>query len=134
MKLSLKPIMTQKMTNFSKCCHTAINHGLHLVICCLSCKRHFGVISVKFPQNCITAYKMINLQNTTRRMKIILLTCFFLLIMRTSIWRPFGKNLADTRFAQKDFQFARYCDTPLNLRIHLVFGAFHQTDILKLLL
>ena len=64
---------------------------------------------------------MTNLQNTIRRLKIFLLSLFSLLFIRTSIWRTNGKNLADSRFAQKDFQFARYCHTPLNLRIQLVF-------------
>ena len=119
---------------FTKFCHTAINHRLHLVIWCLSCERHFGAISVKFSQNCITAKKMTNLQNTIRRLKIILLSFFFLLIIRTSIWRPYGKNLADPRFAQKDFQFARYCHTPLNFRIHLAFWCLSLNRQLELLL
>ena len=110
-----------KDDQFAKFCHTAINHRLHLVIWCLSCERHFGAISVKFSQNCITAWKMTKLQKTIRRLKIIILSLFFLLIITTSIWRPYGKNLANPRFAQKDFQFPRYCHTPLNLRIHLVF-------------
>ena len=76
---------------------------------------------MKFSQNCITAYKITNLQNTIRRLKIILLSFFFLLIIRTSIWRPYGKNLANPRFAQIDFQLARYCHTPLNVCFHLVF-------------
>ena len=89
---------------------------------------------MKLSQNCIIAYKMTNLQNTNRRRKIFLLSLFSLLIIRTSIWRPLGKNLADPRFAQEDFQFARNCHTPLNFRIDLLFGTFYQTDILELLL
>ena len=76
---------------------------------------------MKFSENCITAYKIINLQNTIRRQKLILLSFFFLLIIRTSIWRTYGKNIAHPRFAQKDFQFARYCYTPLNVCFHLLF-------------
>ena len=64
---------------------------------------------------------MTNLQNTVRRLKKILLSLLFLLIIRTSIWRHYGKNLAKPRYDQKDDQFAKYCHTPLNLRIYLVF-------------
>ena len=64
---------------------------------------------------------MTNLQNTVGRLKTILLSLFFLLIIRTSIWRHYGKNLADPRYDQKDDQFAKYCHTPLNLRFHLFF-------------
>ena len=61
------------------------------------------------------------LQNTVSRLIIIVLSLFFLLIIRASIWRPYGKNLADPRYDQKDDQFAKYCHTPLNLRFHLFF-------------
>ena len=64
---------------------------------------------------------MTNLQNTVRRPKKILLSLFFLLIIRTSIWRHFGKNLAKPRYDQKDDQFAKNCHTPLNLCIYVVF-------------
>ena len=64
---------------------------------------------------------MTNLQNTVRRPKKIILSLFFLLIIRTSIWRHFGKNLAKPRYDQKDDQFAKYCNTPLNLCIYVVF-------------
>ena len=62
-----------------------------------------------------------NLQNTVRRLIIILPSLFFLVIIRASIWSPYGKNLAEPRYDQKDDQFAKYCHTPLNLRFHLVF-------------
>ena len=64
---------------------------------------------------------MTNLQNTVRRLKKILLRLLFLVIIRTSIWRHYGKNLAKPRYDKKDDQFAKYCHTPLNLRIYLVF-------------
>ena len=89
---------------------------------------------MKFSLNPITAREMANLQNTVSRLIIIVLSLSFLLIIRASSWRPYGKNLADPRYDQKDDQFAKYCHTPLNLRFHLVSGAFHQTDILELLL
>ena len=63
---------------------------------------------------------MTNLQNTVRRLIIILLSLFFLLIIRASIWSPYGKNVAEPRYDKKDDQFPKYCHTPLNLRFHLV--------------
>ena len=76
---------------------------------------------MKFLLNPITAQKMASLQKTVRRLIIILLSLFFLLIIRASIWSPYGKNVAKPRQDQKDDQCAKYCHTPLNLRIHLVF-------------
>ena len=77
---------------------------------------------------------MTNLQNSVRRLKIILASLLFLLIIRASIWRPYGKNLADPRYDQKDDQLQ---STVKNLSIFVFtkfFGAFPQTDILELLL
>ena len=76
---------------------------------------------MKFSLNLITKQKISNLQNTVRRLIIIFLSLFSLLIMRASIWIPYGKNLAESRYDQKDDQFGMYCHTPLNLRFLLVF-------------
>ena len=54
------------------------------------------------------------MENTVRRLKIILLSLFFLLLIRTSIWSPSGNNVEES-------QFAKYCYTPLNIRIYVVF-------------
>ena len=67
---------------------------------------------------------MSNLQNTVRRLIIILLRLFFLLIIKASIWSPYGKNLAEPRYEKKNEQFAKYCHTPLNLRFYLIFWCF----------
>ena len=80
---------------------------------------------MKFSLNLITKQKMANLQNTVRRLIIILLSLFFLLIIRASICSPYGKNLAKPCYDQKDDQFAKYCHTPLNLRFHLVFWCLY---------
>ena len=79
-----------------------LNHPFYLVICCSSSERHFRAVTVKFLLNFI-------------------LSLFFLLIIRASIWSPYGKNLAEPCYYQKDDQFAKYCHTPLNPRFHLVF-------------
>ena len=52
---------------------------------------------MKFSLNPITAQKITNFQNTVRRLTIIFLSLFFLLVMRASIWSPYGKNLANPR-------------------------------------
>ena len=97
------------------------NHRCHLVLCCLTSKSHCRVVSVRFSLNPIPSQKMTNLQNTVRHLIIIVLSLFSLLIIRASIWRPYGKNLADPRQHQKFDQFAKYSHTPLSLRFHLVF-------------
>ena len=97
------------------------NHRCDLVLCCLTSKSHCRVVSVKLSLNPIPAHKMTNLENTVRRPIIIVLSLFSLLIIRASIWRPYGKNLADPRQHQKDDQFAKYSHTSLSLRFHLVF-------------
>ena len=58
---------------------------------------------------------------TVRRLIIILLSLFFLLIIRASIWSPYDKNLPHPCYDQKGDKFAKYCQTPLSLRFHLVF-------------
>ena len=79
---------------------------------------------MKFSLNPITAHNITNFQNTVRRLIIILLRLFFLLIIRASIWSPYGKNVAQSRQDQKDDQYAKYYQTPRNLHIHLVFWCF----------
>ena len=106
---------------FPKFCHRPLNHRFHLVISFCSWYLHFLAFTVKFSLNPITAQKITNFQNTVRRLKIILLSLFFLLIIRASIWSPYGKNLADPRYDQKDDHIAKYCHKPRHLRIHLVF-------------
>ena len=94
---------------------------------------------MKFSLNPITAREMANLQNTVSRLIIIVLSLSFLLIIRASSWRPYGKNLADPRYDQKDDQFAKYCHTPLILRFHLFFlflssNGHYRTLTLKIFL
>ena len=115
------------------------NHRCHLVLCCLTSKSHCTVVSVKFSPNPIPAKKMTNLQNTVRHIIIILLSLFFLLIIRASIWSPYDKNLPHPCYDQKGDKFAKYCQTPLSLRFHLVFWCLSSnrrfgTLTLKLLL
>ena len=121
---------------------------------------------MKFSLNPIAAQKMASLQKTVRRLIIILLRLFFLIIIRTSIWSPYGKNLADPvrtktktnickvlshasqsshspsflvpfikptvwnsyfqilvepHYEGNDDQFAKYCQTPQNMRFKKVF-------------
>ena len=44
-----------------------------------------------------------------------------MLFIRASLLSSYGKNIAKPRYDQKKDQFAKYCHTPLNIRIHLVF-------------
>ena len=110
----------QKSRKLRKTFYTSPNLRFHLVFCCFPSQSHFGAFTMKLSMKAITAHKKGSLQNTVRRLIIILLSLFFFLIIRASIWMPYGKNLPDTRQDQKDDQCAKYSYTPFNLRIHLV--------------
>ena len=62
-----------------------------------------------------------NLQNSVRGLITILLSLFFFLVIKSTIWSPYGKNLAEPGYDQKENKFAKYWHTPLNLRFHLVY-------------
>ena len=98
-----------------------LNHRFHPVIWCLSPEWHFGDVSVKFSLNPTTAQKMANLRNTVRRLIIILLSLYFLLIISASFWSSYGKILAESHYEANDNQFAKYCHTPRNNRFQQVF-------------
>ena len=44
-----------------------------------------------------------------------------MLFIRASLLSSYGKNIAKPRYDQKKEQFAMYCHTSLNIRIHLDF-------------
>ena len=97
----------QKDCRFLKFFCTTLNHPFCLVIFYLSSEWLFGAVSVKFSLNLITKIKMTNLQNTVRRLIIILFSLFFLLLIRASIWINYGKNFAEPCYDQKDDQFCK---------------------------
>ena len=98
-----------------------LNHGFNLVIWCSRSQLHFGVFTVKFSLNSITAQNIANLGNTVRCLKIILLSLFFLLIFSASTWRPYGRNLANTR---EDKKTTNLQSTITRLSIFLFFQLF----------
>ena len=59
---------------FAKFCLTPLNHRFYSFIKCLSSERHFGAVGVKFSLYRITAQKVTTLQNTVRRLIIIVLS------------------------------------------------------------
>ena len=44
-----------------------------------------------------------------------------MLIIRARLLSSYSKNIAKPRYDQKDDKFAKYCHTPLNLCIYVVF-------------
>ena len=62
---------------------------------------------MKFSLNPITAQKMAGLQKIVRRLIIIFLSSFFLVIIRALLLSSYGKNLAKPYYEPKDAQFAR---------------------------
>ena len=71
------PRLDQKDDQCAKYCHTRFNLRIHLVLLCLSLKRHFGTLALKILFNPITKKTMTNLQNTIKRFGIIVFRkCF----------------------------------------------------------
>ena len=81
-------------------CQTPLTLRFHLVFWCLSSNRHFGTLTLKFLLNRITKEMITNLQNTVKRLGIIVVRkCFAadhqsdileLLLLnsrRTPLWR-----------------------------------------------
>ena len=72
-----KPRYDQKDDKFAKYCPTPLNLRIHLVFWCFSSNRHFGTLTLKFLFNPITNETMTNLQNTVKRLGIIVFRkCF----------------------------------------------------------
>ena len=81
-------------------CQTPLTLRFHLVFWCLSSNRHFGTLTLKFLLNRITKETITNLQNTVKRLGIIVFRkCFaadhqsdilellLLNLRRTPLWR-----------------------------------------------
>ena len=72
-----KPRYDQKDDKFAKYCHTPLNLRIYLVFWCFLSNRHFGTLTLKFLFNPITNETMTNLQNTVKRLGIIVFRkCF----------------------------------------------------------
>ena len=69
MKFALNPIVAQFETH----CHRPLIHRFPLLSLCVSCKQHFGVLTVKFVLKEITTHKMAGLENIVTRLRIIVL-------------------------------------------------------------
>ena len=69
--------VSQVSDKFAKHCHTPLNLRIHLVFWCLSSNRHFGTLTLKFLLKHITKETMTNLQNTVKRLGVIVFRkCF----------------------------------------------------------
>ena len=60
-----------KDDQYAKYCHTPRNISIHLDFWCFSSKGHFGTLALKFLLNPITNETITNLQNTVKRLGII---------------------------------------------------------------
>ena len=75
---------------------------------------------------------MTNLKKTVKRLIIIVLSLFFLLIIRASIWRPYGKNLDESLIPVTTKKMTNLQSTVTRFFVFTeLFGAFYQTDILN---
>ena len=95
-----EPHYDEKDDQFAKYCHTPLNLRIHLVFWWLSSNWHLGTLTLKFLLNPITKETMTNLQNTVKRLGIIVFRkCFaadhqsdilellLLNLRRTPLWR-----------------------------------------------
>ena len=81
---------------------------------------------MKFVPNAIVAQNMANLQNTVRRLKIMLLSLSYDADHQSDILSSYSKNVAKPRYEPKDEQFVKHFYTSLNLRFELVFWCFRS--------
>ena len=107
---------------------------------CLSSKRHFGTLTLKFLLNPITKETMTNLQNTVKRLKhchkpFIFISSFsssyFVLSMIVTFFSFYCEILAEPYYGPKDNQFPKHSQTPQNNPSLLAFLAYHQSFNLK---
>ena len=104
--------------------YTSLNLRFDHAFLCFPSLSAFGAFTVKFSLNLITAQKMASLQKIVRRLIIIFLSSFFLVIIRALLLSSHGKNLAKPYYEPKDAQFARNFHTSQSLRFDLVFWCF----------
>ena len=127
---------TEKSRNFGTTFYTSPNLRFHHVFWCFPSQSHSGAFTVKLSLKAITAHKKASLQNTVGRLIIILVSLFFLLIIRASILSPYGKNLPDLIHVRtKKMTNVQSSVTRLSFfKFTQFFCYFHHTDILELLL
>ena len=72
-KIRAEPYCCPKYGQFAKHSHRPFIHLFSVVYLCVSCKQHFGVLTVKFVLNQITTDKMTSLEKVVTRLRIIVL-------------------------------------------------------------
>ena len=72
-EICTEPHRGPKHGQFETHCHRPLIHRFPLLSLCVSCKQHFGVLTVKFVLKEITTHKMAGLENIVTRLRIIVL-------------------------------------------------------------
>ena len=72
-KIRAEPHSGLKCGQFAKHSHRPFIHRFPLVSLYVSCKQHFGILTVKFLHNQITIHKMASLENIVTRLRTIVL-------------------------------------------------------------
>ena len=116
------PCQDQKDDQFAK--YRSLNLRFDLAFWSFPSQSAFAAFSVKFSLNPISAQKMAGFQKILRRLIIIFLSSFFLVIIRALLLSSHGKNLAKPYYEPKNAQFARNFHTSHSLRSDLVFWCF----------
>ena len=130
-----EPHYDQKDDQFAKYWHTHLNIRFHLVFSCPSLNPHFGTLTLKFLLNPITKETMTNLQNTLKRLGIIVFRKCFAADHQSDILELLLWNLRRTPLWPKIWPFAK---TVWQVFYSPFSGwsicAYHVSNILKSLL
>ena len=70
-EIRAEPLCGLNYGAFAKHCHRPFIHRCPLVYLCVSCKQHFGVLTVKSLLNQISTHKMASLENIVTSLRLI---------------------------------------------------------------
>ena len=110
------PRQHQKDDQFAKYSHTPLSLRFHLVFWCLSSNPHFGPITLKFLLNPITKETMTNLQNTIKRLGIIVFWKSFANDHQSDIQNFYYKIRAEPNCGPKYGQFPTHSHKPFSVK------------------
>ena len=119
-EIRAKPHCGQKYGQFLKHCHRPFIHCFPLVYLCVSCKQHFGDLTVKFLPNQITTYKMASLENIVTSLRIIVLCNSYRAYNQNDTLEFLPWNCHLTPLWRKRWSICKILSTPLNYRFYLV--------------
>ena len=130
-----EPRYDQKNNQFAKYWHTPLNACFHLVFWCLLSNRYFGTLTLKFLLNDDQFVEtMTNLQNTVKRLEIIVTRRSFAADDQSDILELLLWNVPRTPLWPKIWLFAKHCQGLSFTVFEWSICAYHVSNILESLL